>query len=75
MKYIANHYKNLENMKARLIYMCIALSIAATSCDSNEVDDTADTVEDTAILVEDPGNTLQADPINDTTVLDTTTAY
>lgn len=75
MKYIANHYKNLENMKTRLIYMCIALSIAATSCDSNEVDDTADTVEDTAILVEDPGNTLQADPINDTTVLDTTTAY
>ncbi len=59
-------------MKTKLIYMCIALASVATSCDSNEVDDTADTAEDTAILVEDPGNTLQADPINDTTVLDTT---
>jgi hypothetical protein len=59
-------------MKSKLIYTCIALAILATSCDSNDMDDTANTAEDSAILVEDTGNTLQANPINDTTVNDST---
>jgi hypothetical protein len=48
----------------------MAMALATTSCDDADHSNTT-THEDTAVLVTDPNNNLEASPVNDTTVADT----
>ncbi len=58
-------------MKKKAIYLCALLAIGFASCqDSHETTNTT-TNADTAVLVNDPNNTLDANPVNDTVVADT----
>ncbi len=58
-------------MKINSIYIVFALSIALVSCSNNDKAANTTTNADTAILVDDPGNTLNANPVNDTMTTDT----
>lgn len=58
-------------MKKKLIYITALAAIGFASCqDSHEATNTT-TNADTAVLVSDPNNTLDANPVNDTVVADT----
>ena len=57
-------------MKRILFYACIIMTVAFTSCDEGGTTDST-TTGDTAVLVQDPENTLEASPVNDTVVADT----
>jgi hypothetical protein len=60
-------------MKKILLYGCIAATVAVTSCGDTDKSETTTTNEDTAVLVEDPNNQLEAAPVNDTLIADTVT--
>lgn len=55
-------------MKKVLLYSSILIILAAASCDNSTMNE-SDSKADTAVLVEDPANTLDANPVNDTTVI------
>lgn len=58
-------------MKKQIIYGWALLAIGFAACqDSHETTNTT-TNADTAVLVEDPNNALNANPVNDTVVADT----
>lgn len=62
-------------MKLKLLSACAMLAIAIASCGDADTDHDDTDRGDTAVLVEDPKNTLDADPINDTTVVVTDTTH
>ena len=57
-------------MKRTLLFACIIMAFATSCNDANMANDETNN-GDTAVLVEDPNNTLEANPVNDTTVGDT----
>lgn len=57
-------------MKKILFFACIITTITFTSCGDSGTTDSSNN-GDTAVLVEDPENTLEASPVNDTLVADT----
>jgi hypothetical protein len=58
-------------MNIRLIAACATLAIAAMSCNEDTKGSHTTSDADTAALVNDPNNTLNANPVNDTIVADT----
>jgi hypothetical protein len=59
-------------MKIKLMLACVVLLTTAMSCKSTEEGDVTTTNNaDTAVLVEDPANKLEANPVKDTVVKDT----
>jgi len=58
-------------MKKKLFYAILATGIGLTSCDNNHKAVNTTTNSDTAVLVNDPGNSLNASPVKDTMVQDT----
>ena len=58
-------------MKNKLVYACIIMSVAVASCSNNNKAANTTTNADTAVLVNDQANNLNASPVNDTTVKDT----
>lgn len=58
-------------MKKKLIYVCALVAIGFASCQENNQPANTTNNADTAVLVDDPSNTLNASPVNDTLVADT----
>ena len=58
-------------MKTTFLFIFTAMTLALYSCTSTEQTGNTTTDADTAVLVNDPDNNLNANPVNDTTVNDT----
>lgn len=58
-------------MKSKLVYASLILAIGFISCENNSQAVNSTTSADTAVLVNDPANSLNANPVNDTMVKDT----
>ena len=58
-------------MKKTPIYICALMVIGFAACQDNHQATNTTTNADTAVLVNDPNNTLDANPVNDTVVADT----
>ncbi len=60
-------------MKRTILYACFIMSVAVStmSCANNPKEGDTTNNADPAVLVNDPGNSLNANPVNDTTVVDT----
>ncbi len=58
-------------MKTTFLFILTAMTLALYSCTSTEQTGNTTTDADTAVLVNDPDNNLNANPVNDTTVNDT----
>ncbi len=58
-------------MKTTLFYACLVMTIGAMSCAENPKDVNTTNNADTAVLVNDPNNNMNANPVNDSTVNDT----
>jgi hypothetical protein len=56
-------------MKQILLYASALIILGITSCDNASTVNESDSKADTAVLVEDPENKLDANPVNDTTVV------
>jgi len=60
-----------DTMKCKLFYACFVAVLVFTSCESREGTDASANNADTAVLVDDPVNMLDANPVNDTYIADT----
>ena len=58
-------------MKTTFLFIFTAMTVTFYSCTSTEQTGNTTTEADTAVLVNDPDNNLNANPVNDTTVNDT----
>ena len=70
LKYIAK-LNTKHNMKTTFLLIFTAVTVILFSCSSTEQTSNTTTDADTAVLVNDPENNLNASPVNDTTVNDT----
>ena len=58
-------------MKNKIALVCMVAGIAFASCNNNPKNVNTTSNADTAVLVNDTANNLNASPVNDTTVHDT----